>query len=239
MPITYDAKGNPMFTRSGPPPAQGGPQAPAPTQGGLSNGRYNRNANMEMSRLLDLLEKYRNQGAQDLSNINLGVNQEDIDLVQKMEQAALAPGLAQISSAAGARGISGSSIEGVERGRFMVGVEQQGQQFLQNQAFQRAGFELSKNQQLFNSLIGSTQNQFQLTQGTKPQQKQHGWLNRLGRGALGAGFGFATGGPAGAAVGGVAGAAGGGNPSPDMNDPNYGWGAGANPWDFPEYGWGG
>lgn len=222
--------------------ARNRPQA-AGAAGGNSqvnqSGRYNRDPGSELARLLDLLEEGRRQSQAGIQNINLGVNQEDVALMQQMQQAALAPGLARISSAAGARGITGSSIEGVERGQFAAQTALQGQQFLQDQSFRRAGFELSKNQSLFNSLISSVMPQLGVTGGlageARQKSNQPSLLGRLARGAVGAGIGLLTGGPAGAAVG----AAGSASAAPDYSNPSYGWGAGANPWDFQDYGyWG-
>lgn len=219
--------------------------APAPARAGGNSqvnqsGRYNRDPGSELARLLDLLEEGRRQSQAGIQNINLGVNQEDVALMQQMQQAALAPGLARISSAAGARGITGSSIEGVERGQFAAQTALQGQQFLQDQSFRRAGFELSKNQSLFNSLISSVMPQLGVTGGlageARQKSNQPSLLGRLARGAVGAGIGMLTGGPAGAAVGGATGSA---SAAPDYSNPSYGWGAGANPWDFQDYGyWG-
>jgi hypothetical protein len=185
-----------------PPAAAGGGQMPN------QSGRWNRDPGMEMSRLLDLMEQMRAQYQTSMQDVSLQPNQQDIELMQAMQQATLDPQLAQISGAAGARGITGSSIEGVERGQLRAQSALQGQQFLQDQSFRRAGFELTRNQQLFNSLIGATQTQYgnsaALFQQGQEKQGGGGWLGRLGRGVLGAGIGLATGGPAGALKGGAA-----------------------------------
>jgi hypothetical protein len=209
MPISYDSKGNPVFTRGG------APQPQAPGQGGQAQpkwayrdqaGRASLDPRAELQRLLDEMETGRHEVAQNVRDISLSPNQQDIELVQAMQRASLAPALGQASAAAGARGISGSSIEGVERGHLMAQSALQGQQLLSQMAGQRADLELSKNQQLFNSLVGAVSPQFQLTQGAIPQKKQHGgFWSHLGRGILGAGLGFATGGPMGAVAGGAQG----------------------------------
>jgi hypothetical protein len=208
MPITYDAKGNPVFTRGGsqpPPPAQGGLQTPKWAYRNQA-GRASLDPKAELQRLLDEMERGRDEVSGNIRNISLEPNQQDIDLVQAMQRAALAPGLGQISGAAGARGITGSSIEGVERGQLMAQSALQGQQMLSQMAGQRANLELNKNQILFNSLVQAVQPQFDMTSGTVPHKKQGGsFWGKLGRGVLGAGLGFATGGPMGAVAGGAAG----------------------------------
>jgi hypothetical protein len=184
-----------------PPVVAGGGQVPN------QSGRWNQDPGMEMSRLLDLMEEMRSQYQTNMQGVSLQPNQQDIELMQAMQQASLGPQLAQVSSNAGVRGITGSSIEGVERGKLRAQSQLQGMQFLQDQSFRRAGFELSRNQQLFNSLIGATQAQYGASADTfaanqaKEQQGGGGWLGRLVGGVVGAGVGFATGGPAGAAVG--------------------------------------
>lgn len=200
-------------------------------------GRYYRSRDYELARLMDMLQQGGTDIMGSIRGIRPDVTQEDIDLIQKLQQATLAPGLAQISGNAGARGLTGSSIEGVQRGQFAAQTALGSQQQLQGLAFQRAGLELNRQQQLFNTLIGSVMPQVETIEASKnrgQQSKQQGqWWKPLLNTAIGAGVGFATGGPAGAAVGGVKGA------TSDMNNPNYGWAPGANPWDFPEYGWGG
>jgi len=168
---------------------------------------------MEMSRLLDLMEQMRGGYQTAMQGVSLQPNQQDIELMLAMQQASLDPQLARASANAAVRGITGSSIEGVERGQLRAQANLQGQQFLQDQAFKRAGFELTRNQTLFNSLIGATQSQYDRSadifrQGQE-KDKGGGWLGRLGRGVLGAGVGLLTGGPAGALAGGSAGVLGG------------------------------
>jgi len=194
---------------------QGHPGTQRPTGGQVPNqsGRWNKDPGMEMSRLLDLMEEMRSQYQTSMQNVSLQPNQQDIELMQAMQQASLGPQLAQSSTRAGARGITGSSIEGVERGQLRAQSQLQGMQFLQDQSFKRAGFELTRNQQLFNSLIGATQSQYGRSADlfSQGQEKDQGgsWLGRLGRGVVGAGVGLLTGGPMGAVAGGAAGVLGG------------------------------
>ena len=199
-------------------PVAGGPQGNSVTN---AAGRYNRDPGTELARLLDQMEMQK-QAYIKGSDVNLQVNPEDVALMQAMQEAALAPAMGRISGNAGARGLTGSSIEGVALGQAAADSALQGQQFLQEQTFRRAGFELSKNQNLFNSLINAGTSQFQLTQGTMgPEKKSGSWLGKLGRGVLGAATGFVTSGmnPIGAVAGAAAGLGGGGADMSSMNQP--------------------
>lgn len=168
-------------------------------------GRYYRSRDYELARLMDMLQGQGSQIMQNIQGVHPDVSQEDIDLIQKLQQATLAPGLAQISGNAGARGLTGSSIEGVQRGQFAAQTALGSQQQLQGLAFQRAGFELNRQQQLFNTLVQSVMPQIDTIEMSKQRGQQTKMQNKWWQNALqsipGAAAGFATGGPAGAAVG--------------------------------------
>ncbi len=232
MPLQYDAKGNPVFTRGGAPQPQ--PQA-AQGGGAVPNwayrnqaGRASKDPNAELQRLLDQLEQYKAQLQQQMQGpqSQLQVNPEDVQLMQQMQAASLGPALAQISAQQGARGLAGSSFEQGLRGQAAVQSALGGQQFLQNQAFGRAQFEVGKNRALFDSLTGAAGNQFAMTQSTKPVKKQGGGV----MGAIGGLLGGAAGsflGPLGTAAGGALGKSlfggGGGNYQyQDNSQPWYG-----------------
>lgn len=173
------------------------------------SGRFYRSRDYELNRLMEMLQQGGTGIMGAIQGIRPDVTQEDIDLIQKLQQATLAPGLAQISGNAGARGLTGSSIEGVQRGQFAAQTALGSQAQLQNMAFQRAGMDLNRQQILFNTLINSVQPQIETIEASKnrgmQQKQQGGWGRRVAGGLLGAGAGFLTGGPGGALAGAASG----------------------------------
>ena len=181
-------------------------------------GRYS-NPTAEIGRLLDELQKQRDA----LSNISIQPTQSDLALQQQIQQATLQPALAQVSGGFGSRGLSGSSLEAVQRTIVASQAAQQSQQAIQNaqeNAYQRAQLELGKNRQLYESLTGAiTSTGKPGAPGTQLQQKRKGGgiLGALG-GVAGAVIGSAAG-PVGTAIGSrigsaIGGGVGGGYPAP-------------------------
>ncbi len=174
-------------------PALAGPQVP---QAPNTVGRMN-NPTAEIGRLLDELERLR----QSTGQISLSPNQSDVDLIRRIQEATLTPALAQISGGFGSRGLSGSSLEASKRAQMAGQVGVAGAQQLQDLTFERAGFEMGRNKQLYDSLIGAiTATTTPGAPGTQVQRKGGGFLGALG-GVLGAAAGSVLG-PVGTAIGG-------------------------------------
>jgi len=142
--------------------------------------------------------------------VGLGVTAADQEMAQKsigytgdlarLQLEQILPGiLSQVSGQAGARGLGGSQIEGIQRSmagneqarlvqQMLLDEQRQTAQALPQMAFQRAGMELGRNAQLFQSLIGSYEPGFQL-EGMKIQQQQQ--RQASARGAIGGAIGMA------------------------------------------------
>jgi hypothetical protein len=179
-------------------------------------GRFN-DPTKEIGRLLEELERLR----QSTGSINLGINQGDMDLVQRIQEATLAPALARVSGGFGARGLSGSSLEAAQRAQVAGQVGIAGSQMLRDMPFQRAEFEMGKNRQLYESLIGAmTATTMKGAPGTQLKKKGGGFLGGLG-GILGGIAGSALG-PIGTAIGTkIGGSILGGAPQQDPYQTNY------------------
>lgn len=165
------------------------------TQTPTSAGRF-KDPTQEIGRLLDELQRNRDQ----IGQISLEPSANDIALQQRLQEATLTPALAQISGGFGARGLSGSSLEAVQRSLMANQVALQSQQSLRDIGAQRAEFEMGRNRQLFNSLVGSINaTGMPGAPGTQLKKKKHGLGGILG-GAVGALAGSVLG-PVGTAIG--------------------------------------
>lgn len=164
------------------------------------SGRYTNDPRMELSRLLDELEQVRLKAG----GISPDVQLQDVELQRKIQQATLDPALAGVSGDFGSRGLSGSSLEAIKRTIAAGQIGLQSQQYMNQQAqqsaYSRANFELGKNKQLFDALIGSMQaTTTPGAPGTKTEKKGH-WYDPIISGASAA-IGYTVGGPPGAAAG--------------------------------------
>ncbi len=158
-------------------------------------GRFT-NPTQEIGRLLDELERLR----QATGSVSLDLNPQDIELVQRIQEATLTPALAKVSGGFGSRGLSGSSLEAAQRAQMAGQVGIAGSQMLREMPFQRAEFQMGKNRQLYESLIGAiTATGAPGAPGTQVQKKGGGFLGALG-GILGGVAGSALG-PIGTAIG--------------------------------------
>jgi len=158
-------------------------------------GRFD-NPTAEIRRLLDELERNRQQ----VGGISLSPTADDISLQQQIQAATLGPALARVSGQFGARGLSGSSMEAMQRSLMANQIALQSQQQLRDIGMQRGEFELSRNQQLFNALTGALQyTTMPGAPGTQQKKKGGGVLGAIG-GVLGGIAGSALG-PIGTALG--------------------------------------
>jgi hypothetical protein len=179
-------------------------------------GRISKNPQAEIQRLLDEMEKAR----QGLQRISPDVTPQDVELQQKIQAATLNPALAQVRSRFGARGMSGSAQETIKQSLLAGQVGLQSQQIMNQQAqesaYNRANFEVGRNRQLFESLIGSVS----ATRSTAPVAKVKKGNRILG--AIGGVAGYALGGPIGSQIGAsLGGYLGGGQaPTPSAPEPS-------------------
>lgn len=160
-------------------------------------GRYKNDPTAEISRLLDEMERAR----RGISEVGLEPTSADIELQRKIQESLLGPAMAQISGQFGARGLSGSSLEAVQRAMMAGQIGLQSQRELRDMTMERAEFAMGKNKALFESLI----NQIRATTtpgapGTQvKKEKKGGFWSSVG-GILGGVAGSVLG-PVGSAVG--------------------------------------
>lgn len=170
----------------------------------------------EIFRLRSQMEQAGQAGAA----ITPGVSDEDLALQQRLQQSLLGPAMAQASGGFGARGLSGSSLEAIQRSLMAGQIGLQSQQQMRDYGLQRGQFQLGQNRQLFDSLVG----QLQWTKDTTRQKKKSGLGGTIG-GILGAaagsfigqpGLGMAVGSGIGNAIGGAGGGGQGGSTPYDL-----------------------